>query len=406
MNANIGREVKTPFNQDDKKISIALMSSFVVLTIQYLILIYFNLIETNTGSYIQLLSKSLVGLTFIYALPAVLRRSKIKFLIVYFVSIFIFLLQYVIFPENRYYVVDLLFPFYFMSLPAFIYTLSIRNFSIFKEVIRRASYIVFAVGFIISMLTFMKKISIGSYSMSLSYYMLLPTLVFFNEIIESFSIKSFAFLILSLLIILSLGSRGAILCILIFVFLKFFSPHSKKTFTKIIIYFSILGIGILALIFLDEIIELLYNLLLSYGINSRTLRLFLREGVHLSGRDKIYESVIAEILQRPLLGIRIAGDRRIIDGSYTHNFFIEILGNFGIFVGFIISITMVFLIIRSLLTKDKEKYDFIIMWLSLGFVHLLVSSSYLTDIKFWIFLGVMMNLIKRRKHYKANNMRE
>ena len=85
MNANIGREVKTPFNQDDKKISIALMSYFVVLTIQYLILIYFNLIETNTGSYIQLLSKSLVGLTFIYALPAVLRRSKIKFLIVYFV---------------------------------------------------------------------------------------------------------------------------------------------------------------------------------------------------------------------------------------------------------------------------------------------------------------------------------
>lgn len=402
MNANIGREVKTPFNQDDKKISIALMSSFVVLTIQYLILIYFNLIETNTGSYIQLLSKSLVGLTFIYALPAVLRRSKIKFLIVYFVSIFIFLLQYVIFPENRYYVVDLLFPFYFMSLPAFIYTLSIRNFSIFKEVIRRASYIVFAVGFIIGMLTFMKKISIGSYSMSLSYYMLLPTLVFCNEIIEKFSIKSFSLLILSLLIILSLGSRGAILCILIFVFLKFFSPHSKKTFTKIIIDFSILGIVILALIFLDEIIDLLYNLLLSYGINSRTLRLFLREGVHLSGRDKIYESVIAEILQRPLLGIGIAGDRRIIGGSYAHNFFIEILGNFGILIGFIINITMVFLIIRSLLTKDKEKYDFIIMWLSLGFVHLLVSSSYLTDIKFWIFLGVMMKFMKNRKHYEAN----
>ena len=402
MNANIGREVKTPFNQDDKKISIALMSSFVVLTIQYLILIYFNLIETNTGSYIQLLSKGVVGLTFIYALPAVLRRSKIKFIVVYFVSMFIFLMHYAIFPENRYYVVNLLFSFYFISIPAFIYTISIRNFSIFKEVIRRASYIVFAVGFIIGMLTFMKKISIGSYSMSLSYYMLLPTLVFCNEIIEKFSIKSFSLLILSLLIILSLGSRGAILCILIFVFLKFFSPHSKKTFTKIIIDFSILGIVILALIFLDEIIDLLYNLLLSYGINSRTLRLFLREGVHLSGRDKIYESVIAEILQRPLLGIGIAGDRRIIDGSYTHNFFIEILGNFGIFVGFIINITMVFHIIRSLLTKDKEKYDFIIMWLSLGFVHLLVSSSYLTDIKFWIFLGVLMNFMKNRKHYEAN----
>ena len=390
------------FNQDDKKISIALMSSFVVLTIQYLILIYFNLIETNTGSYIQLLSKGLVGLTFIYALPAVLRRSKIKYIGVYFVAMFIFLMHYAIFPENRDYVVDLLFPFYFMSLPAFIYALSIRNFSIFNEVMRRAGYIVFAVGLIIGVITFMKKASIGSYSMSLSYYMLLPTLVFFNEIMKKFSIKNFVFFILSILIILSLGSRGAVLCILTFIFLKFFSPHSKKSFRKIIISFCILGIGIVTLIFLNRIIEFLYNQLLSYGINSRTLKLFLREGVYLSGRDRIYSSVIVEILQRPLLGIGIAGDRRIIGGSYAHNIFIEILGNFGIVIGIIINITMVFLIIRSLLTKDKEKYDLIIMWLSLGYVHLMISGSYLTDIKFWIFLGLIMNFMKNRKHYKTN----
>jgi hypothetical protein len=386
------------FNQDDKKISIALMSSFVVLTIQYLILIYFNLIETNTGSYIQLLSKGLVGLTFIYALPAVLRRSKIKFIGVYFFALFVFLLHYAIFPENRDYVVDLLFPFYFMSLPAFIYTLSIREFSIFKEVMRRAGYIVFVVGFIIGVLTFMKKASIGSYSMSLSYYMLLPALVFFNEIIERFSIKNFIFFILSILIILSLGSRGAILCILIFTFLKFFSPHSKKSFTKIIISFSILGIGIISLIFLDGIIEFLYNQLLSYSINSRTLRLFLREEIYLSGRDMIYESVIVEILQRPLLGIGIAGDRSTLGGGYVHNLFIELIGNFGIAVGLIFSICLILLIIKSLFIKDKEKYDLIIMWLSLGFVHLMVSRSYLIDIKFWIFLGLIINLIKEKKY--------
>jgi hypothetical protein len=400
MNPNIERECKTPpLIQDDKKISIALMSSFVVLTIQYFILIYFNLVETNTGSYIRLLSKGLVGLTFIYALPAVLRRSKIKFIGVYFVAMFIFLMHYVIFPENRIYIISLLFPLFFMCLPAFIYTLSIREFFIFKEVTRRAGYIVFVVGFLIGVLIFMKKASIGSYSMSLSYYMLLPTLVFFNEIMEKLSIKNFVFFILSMLIILSLGSRGAVLCILLFIFLKFFSPHSKKSFTKIIISFSILGIGIITLIFLDKIIELFYNLLLSYGINSRTLRLFLSGGVYLSGRDRIYGSVIVEILQRPLLGIGIAGDRRFIGGGYAHNLFIEILGNFGIAFGLIISICLLILIIKSLFIKGKENYDLIIMWLSLGFVHLMVSSSYLIDIKFWIFIGLIMNLIKGKKVY-------
>ena len=123
-------------NQDDKKISIALMSYFVVLTIQYLVLIYFSLIETNIGYKVQLLSKAIVGLIYIYALPAVLRRSKIKFIKAYFFALFIFLLHYAVFPENRDYIVDLLFPFYFMSLPSFIYALSIRELSVFKTIMK------------------------------------------------------------------------------------------------------------------------------------------------------------------------------------------------------------------------------------------------------------------------------
>ena len=45
--------------KDDTKISWALMSSFLILTLQYLVLIYFNLLETSVGSNIQLLSKAL-----------------------------------------------------------------------------------------------------------------------------------------------------------------------------------------------------------------------------------------------------------------------------------------------------------------------------------------------------------
>lgn len=402
MNANIEREEKTPpLNQGDKKISVALMSTFVILTIQYLILIYFNLLESNTGSNIQLLSKGLVGLAFIYALPVVFRRSRVKFAIVYFFALFIFLLHFAIFPESENFIKGLIFSFFGMCLPVFVYVLSIRDFSIFREPMRKAGYIVFATGLIISVLIFSGRASIGSYSMSLSYYMLLPTLVFFDELLEKFSFKSFVFLIVSLLIILSLGSRGAILCIIVFAFLKFFSPHSKKSYKKIITSFGLLSIGTIALIFLDKIIEFFYNLLLSYDINSRTLRLFLREGVYLSGRDRIYYRVIAEILERPILGVGIAGDRRILGGGYVHNLFIELIANFGIVFGLIISICLIILIIKSLFIKDKERYDLIIIWLSLGFVHLMVSSSYLIDIKFWIFLGLIINLLKEKKIYKC-----
>ena len=104
-----------------------------------------------------------------------------------------------------------------------------------------------------------------------------------------------------------------------------------------------------------------------------------------------------EIYKKPITGIGIAGDRRILDGSYVHNFFIELIGNFGLIIGFIISIGIVLLIIRSLITKNNEKYELIILWVSLGFVHLIVSSSYLIDVKFWILFGLVLNFSQAKK---------
>lgn len=105
----------------DKKISIAIMSSFVVLTSQYLVLIYFNLMETTAGSMIQLFSKLIVGFFYVVALPTVLKRNKMFFFITYFIGIVIYATNYFVFTENWIHLNDTLFPFFFTSLPTFIY---------------------------------------------------------------------------------------------------------------------------------------------------------------------------------------------------------------------------------------------------------------------------------------------
>ena len=145
-------------------------------------------------------------------------------------------------------------------------------------------------------------------------------------------------------------------------------------------------------------------MLLHVGVRSRTLLLFLQDGVHLSGRDIIYRGVMAEIIESPWLGIGIAGDRRVLSGGYTHNFFIELIGNFGFILGILVSVGIIILIIKALIIKDRDKYNLIIIWMSLGFVHLMVSGSYLTDINFWIFLGLMISIKKSGKvgnYYKG-----
>lgn len=384
---------------DDKKISIALMASFVILTIQYLILIYFDLLGTSGATRVQLISKILVGILFLYALPAVLRRSKLKFIGTYFIAIFIFIINYLIFPENQVYLGEIIFPFFFMCLPAFVYSMSINDWNVLKQIMKKASFIVFVFGTILGILIFSGTASAGTYSMSLSYYMLLPVIIYLNELLDKFSLRALLFVFISLMVILALGSRGAILCILVFVFLKLLRPSNKLNYKKVFLYIVSSGSALLIFLNLKNIFEYLYNFLFNFGIESRSIRLFLREDVHLSGRDRLYDDVNHETISNPFIGIGIGGDRRVI-GGYVHNLFLEILANFGIILGTFLIITLILLIFKSLLVKDREKYNMIIIWLSLGFVHLMVSGSYITDIKFWILMGLITNSLI----YKNNRL--
>lgn len=379
---------------DDKKISIAIMASFIVLTIQYFLLIYFHLIGTANGSRVQLLSKIIVGVLFLYALPAVLKRSMLPFIGIYFVAGLIFLYNYLFFPANHLYLKQLIFPFFGMCLPAFIYTLSLKDLGIFKEVMKKASYIVFIFGALLGLIIVSGNASAGAYSMALSYYMLLPAVLFIDSLIDKYSNKALLFALISIFVILALGSRGALLCIAVFIFLKMVRFIFQLSYSKV--FYNLLAV--VSLVFLslnlDKLLTILYDILTKYDINSRSIKLFMGEEVHLSGREYIYENLIKAVMDNPFFGLGFGADRRIIgkDGGYAHNFFLELFVNFGIIVGGIASIIFLFLLIRSLFIKNLEKYHLIIIWISLGFVHLMVSSSYITDIKFWILMGLLLKL--------------
>ena len=382
----------------DKKICLALMMSFIVLTLQYVVLIAFNLIDTDIGSSIQLTSKVFVGAAFLYAFPSVFRRNGIKMIAAYSITIAVFFMQYLMFTENREYLLDLLFPFFFICLPAFIYAASIRSLSILKEQMRKTSFVILMLGILLGILILIGKANIGTYSMSLSYYMLMPAIVFTDELISKFSIKVLMHTMLSILIILAFGARGPLFCILGFLFLRFLRNVFKITYRKAILYFGIC-VAIPLLFFNRNIIlSVIDNLLMSVGIQSRSIQLLSQDEIALSGREFIYDTILNQIRDNPIHGIGIAGDRRII-GGYAHNFFLEVLSQFGLILGGILAITVLSLIIRALIVKNKNYVDMISIWVALGFIHLMVSSSYLIDIKFWILVGLLINKALFRYDY-------
>jgi len=381
---------------EDNKISIAIMSSFAILTLQYLILIYFNLIGTPSAYRIQLISKIVVGFFYIIALPTVLRRNKFKFLAVFFISIFIFLLNFLLFNENWIFLKDVIFPYFFTCLPSLIYSYSISDWNVLESVMKKTSLLVFIIGSIIGILVFSNRASIGTYSMAFSYYMLLPTIVHIDEFLEKFTFKSIFVVSVSLIIILALGSRGAILCVGVFVILKLVQMGKKLSYKTIFIYVIILFLIATFLLLFDTILQNLYDFLLQFGIRSRSIALFLRDDVHLSGRDRLYEDMIQEILDNPVFGIGLAGDRRVI-GGYSHNIFIEVISDFGIIIGGILVLVLAIISYQTLFSQNKMLSNFIVIWFCIGAVSLMVSGSYLTEFKFWIFLGLAIKSLRTSK---------
>lgn len=384
----------------DRKISIAIMSPFFVLMAQFFVLYYFNIINTNMGQMVQLLSKATVGLFFIYSFLTVFKRNGLIFIFIYCCFATIFLLNFLFFQQNAPYLKATLFSFFFMCLPCFVYSFSINNLLVFKSIMKKTGTIVFFIGAITAFLAITNRISLGPYSMSLSYYMLLPVIVHMNNFFVKRSIESSLITTIAVFIIFALGSRGAILCIGIYVILCFMTQSGKNSVKNWVFKLSAFFTLFFSVFFLKEIFTFLNNILIKYNIHSRTIALFLRDKVHLSGREVIYSTIVDQIKTHPLMGIGLAGDRLYTGGTYSHNIFLEIISGFGIIAGTIILLILGYITIRSLFLKNKAIANLMLMWFCIGFVALIVSGSYLTSFQFWIFLGLASQFIIRHKEVK------
>lgn len=384
---------------DDTRISIALMSPTVALAFQNLVLAVLSGLGVRFQSIVQLVSKAVVGLVFLYAAPCVWRRSRSKVLTVYLVAGTVFLTHYLLFPDNRMYMNEFIFSLFFMCMPAFIYGSSLRNWAELKAVMRRASIVVLFIGMVWALLAFMGRIS-GTYNMSLSYVMLVPAIVFADDGYTSkLSLMNLLYTAVSVAIVSLFGSRGTLLCLCVFLLLRA-RLFKRSRFRDMFAFVFTIMFMTLTLLFHRDLLEGLVNILVRLGVRSRSLALLLQPGVNWTGREVLYRSVLYAIYERPLLGIGLAGDRLVLNGAYVHNIFIEMIAHYGIMIGSMCSVFLVLLLLRSIWTQDPGSYELAIIWISIGLVPLLVSSSYLISVDFWIMLGL---LIGRKAIVNMNN---
>lgn len=369
----------------DYLICIAILIQSALVIFQYVLMGLYGIDPEGTTIYRVVLT----AVPMIIAIILAFIRKPSLFIIVYLIALLILLLHAVVFPSNLPYITKeglrFLLP---VVIPSALCLIAVRDIRIVEHSAVIISWTTAFLVFIYALAFFRGKFEIDSYSMGFSYGCLLPMLILYTRR------KVFPVIVslIIFIIIVSIGSRGAAIVFVVFVAIDLFLSRSRFRWFAIIA--SVLMIMLLPQLdsFLDTI-----------GINSRTLRLLTEGNInYTSGRDEIYDKVVAAINEHPVLGLGLFGDRRYLNGAYCHNLFIEIYADFGVLFGTLI---MLIGIIELFVSYRASRFGYRTMWLVFalsGILPFMASSSYLIYNPLAILIGYSVLVNNNYKKERGN----
>lgn len=203
--------------------------------------------------------------------------------------------------------------------------------------------------------------------------------------------------IISAVLVLACGVRGAIISLLAFVLVYvviFYHFRYKWSILSVVATVS----AFLAIQF-DKVAVYLIILFNKFGLSTRVIEtLMLGTTLEDEPRRRIKEWMFEAIQLHPYRGYGIAGDRNLIPTVvYSHAFWLEMWVSYGLLFGTIIMIVIFTVIIRAILKGNSNQVGFIVaMIFGGGLFKLIVSSSYLFEFEFFLLVGYSVGIIRRK----------
>lgn len=326
------------------------------------------------------------------------RVLKLSDIIFYLLIVIYFYACMFLYPNNKPFLEDLSFIFLIKSVPLYFIGISLninKSYNLLRTVSAMSIIILFVVLFLMGGMSVYELEGDEGEGMGKAYA-LLPCVLFM--IWDSFRKTSFANILLSILgvfLLLSLGTRGPIVCILAFVLLDLllFKDYKHPICNRIVI----ISAGGVLYTFLTPILHGVQGLLMAAGASTRIVNSILEDTFDDSrGRDNIYSFMWEQIIKDPLSGHGLAGDRASTYASWSHNFAIEIFMTFGLVIGSAILGFLLWMLI-IIIVKDIHSIhtQFTILLFCSSIVMLMLSSSFLQEPMVYLFIGYMVNILRK-----------
>ena len=236
----------------------------------------------------------------------------------------------------------------------------------------------------------------SAYSMEFGYQMLTPTIFLGLFAIEEKKIFYVLLFIIGTIEILIFGSRTAFLSILLFLLfyaLIFLYPKKHYSIRYVMIIF-ILFLGVLTAAFYNPLLSFATEILNRLNVNSRTINSLI-EGTIISDspRQFIWNRSLQLIGKRYFIGYGPLADQFLF-GEYTHNIILEMMISFGIIAGMTFYLTFIYINFRVLLKTNNALWKKILLvFFSLCFLKLLVTSSFWYESSFWMSIGIAVTTL-------------
>ena len=246
--------------------------------------------------------------------------------------------------------------------------------------------------------------------MGISYRQLPFSLFLLWYAFEKRGLFNYVMAFVGVFLLLSLGTRGPIICMIVFIGLYFLFYKEYKH--NIIVKTIIAIVACVFVLFSNEVAISLSQLSSSLGLSTRVFDSIV-EGQMIdiqnsNGRDEVWSQTFSYLTDNNVLfGGGFYFDRIINSGSYyVHNLELELLCSFGIIGGAFVIVVLAWLILRAFHYSQRTDGSIILLvFFCSSILPLQLSSSFLQSKAFWFFLGmcITMQIKNSHKTVKLNN---
>lgn len=338
------------------------------------------------------------------SLPKLLKRITMYDHMFVFACFILYVVNILLYPQNEEVLLGRLFSFSILTLPYYYIGVSLDIKKFYKSFYYISVIAIYMCAFY--ELLYAQSASYtgdtSEYNMGLAYDILPHVLMVSWWALKELGIFNIVSMLLGLLLLLSLGTRGPVICAIVFiaVYLLFIRPSKYQKMMRIIT----ISLVVFAISFLDQFMMFMQMLTFQLGMSTRIFDKYFEGEMETSvGRDYIRETLLRELSNdNSLLGHGILGSYSYVN-TYPHNIVLDFLFSFGSVFGVVLLVCILFIIIRMLIkySQDEINKSFGIILVITSVLKLCFSSTFIDDAMFFMLLGYCANSIRKIEYDKT-----